>query len=106
MYHSKTLFRKRANEKLKANEIEGGEITKEELDNLYKAWLLTPHTTFKEFFNSFCFMTPDEICETFCVENRMIDEFTWEEICEFLVKEEWEIAGAMKLSDDLFLIIG
>ena len=106
MYYSRILFRQKANEKLKQDEITGGDITDEELNNLYKAWLLCSATSFKEFFDSFCFMTTDKICETFCVESRMIDEFTWEEICEFLIKEEWEIAGAMRLSDDLFLIIG
>lgn len=105
MYYSRTQFKARANSKLEANGITGGDITKEELQELYKAWLLSPATSFKEFFNSFCFMTTDDLFDTFEIDSRMYDEFNWREICEYLAKEERDIAGAMQLSDDLFLVI-
>ena len=105
MYYDYTSFKKSANKKLEDNGITGGDLTKEELDMLYKAWLFSPTTTFSEFFNSFCFSTTDDIYEDFDIESRMVDEFTWEEICEYLSKEEGIIAGAMKLSEDLFIII-
>ena len=105
MYYNYTMFKKIANEKLKQSGIVGGDLTKEEMKELYKVWLLLPETSFKKFFDSFSFMTTDELYEDFEVDNRMYDEFNWEEICEYLAKEEREISGAMKLSDDLFLII-
>lgn len=105
MYYSKSVFREHANKKLEDNFIPGGEITDEELKELYKVWLLSQFTTFKEFFNQFCFMTPDEIDETFDIDSRMYDEFTYEEILEYLAKEKQEIGGAMKIGDDLYLVI-
>lgn len=106
MYYSKTIFREYANEKLEQNEISGGEIRDDELRELYKAWMLSPHTSFKDFFNSFCFMTPDEIEDMFDVDWRMHDEFDFDEILEYLLKEEREMSGALRLSEDLVLVIG
>lgn len=104
MYYSRDIFRKHANKKLKDNGITGGDITKEELRELYKAWLLSPHTSFKEFFNSFCFMTTDELIDTFDIDGRMWDEFSFEEIMEWLAKDEREIEAGLQLSEDLLFI--
>lgn len=104
MYYSRTQFRARANSKLKANGIQGGEITKEELDNLYRAWCMSTENSFKDFFNSFAFITIDEIEDIYDVEYEIAIEFTGAEILEYLAKEVREIESFMQLSNDLFLV--
>lgn len=105
MYYDFFKFKDEANKKLENEGITGGDLDNDELDMLYKAWVFSPATTFSEFFNSFEFMTTDDIADNFNIDYQTIEDFTWEEICEYLTKEEQEINGAMKLSTDLFIVI-
>ena len=104
MYVAKSQFKQYANNKLIANQITGGEITDEELNNLYLAWCLSPETRLKDFFNSFAFMTMDEIIDTYNISWEMQDNLSYEEICEYLAKEEQSIESFLRLSKDLFLV--
>lgn len=104
MYVAKSQFKQYANNKLIANDITGGDLTDEELHNLYLAWCLSPETRLKDFFNSFAFMTMDDIIDTFNISWEMQDNLDHEEICEYLAKEEESIESFLRLSNDLYLV--